>query len=291
MQGGHQTQPDQWSNWSHQELVEHIAKYLRAGDAAGLLRVPGKWFTKTHKVFFPDSSSFSNRWPSSSVTALRDNTGLLTRQARCPPLHQANAVSFSVCVQGSFEISAPGFARVWLSLWKSIHSKESVSTQSSTGFQASQHRMSVPRCRFLLARKAVEALKSFVPIESGVCCESSRLVIFLALCRRTSHSASAQNGSWDNLWSSWSCCNREQKTWWLDISWEYVCSGVIDFLGFWMTRCTAAWSLGMVRFSWFSKAWEWRWTYRASAKCRLIKIRSILERVRMIPRAVVSLLV
>ena len=43
-QGGHQIQPDQWSNRCHQALVEQIAKYLRAGDASGLPRVPGKPF-------------------------------------------------------------------------------------------------------------------------------------------------------------------------------------------------------------------------------------------------------
>ena len=75
----------------------------------------------------PDSSSFSKGWPSSSVTALRDNTGFFLRHARCPPLHLAKAVSFSVCVQGRFVISAWRsarvsrviFAMIWLSLWKS----------------------------------------------------------------------------------------------------------------------------------------------------------------------------
>ena len=63
---------------------------------------------------------------------------------------------FSVCVQGRVETSASRASRfsrvrpakIWLSRKKSIHSKENVSEQSSIGFQASQHRMSVPICRF-----------------------------------------------------------------------------------------------------------------------------------------------
>ena len=89
----------------------------------------------------------------------------------------------SVCVQGRLETSVSRvsrfsrvrLAKIWLSSWKSIHSKERVSKQSSTGFQASQHRMRVPRCPFRKARKAVEVIKSFAPIQLGVCRESSRL--------------------------------------------------------------------------------------------------------------------
>ena len=44
-------------------------------------------------------------WPSSSVTALSVSTGFLLRQARCPLLHLARAVSISVCVQERFETS------------------------------------------------------------------------------------------------------------------------------------------------------------------------------------------
>ena len=47
----------------------------------------------------PDLSSFSKGWPSSSVRALRDNTGFLLRHARCPPLNLAKAVSFSICLR------------------------------------------------------------------------------------------------------------------------------------------------------------------------------------------------
>ena len=60
-----------------------------------------------------------------------------------------------------------------------------MSKQSSKGFQASQHRMKVPRCRFRQARKAVEVIKSFAPMQSCVCLDGSRFVIFLAICRRT----------------------------------------------------------------------------------------------------------
>ena len=54
----------------------------------------------------PDLSSFSKGWHSSSVTALRDNTSFFLRQARCPVLHLAKALSFSVCAQERFAISA-----------------------------------------------------------------------------------------------------------------------------------------------------------------------------------------
>ena len=82
---------------------------------------------------------------------------VLIRQARSPSLHLASALFFSVCVQGRFLISASRsarfarvrFAMLWLSLRKSTHSKEDVSKQSSTSFHASQHRISVPSCRFL----------------------------------------------------------------------------------------------------------------------------------------------
>ena len=101
-------------------------------------------------------------------------------------------MSFSDCVQGRVETSAsrvPRFSRVrvakiWLSRWKSIHSKERVSKQSSKGFQASQHRMRVPRCRFRKARKAIEVIRSFAPMQSGVCFNGSRVVISLAFMQK-----------------------------------------------------------------------------------------------------------
>ena len=142
---------------------------------------------KYSQSLLPESSSLSKGWPSSSVTALRDNTGFLLRQARCPLLHPARALSFSVCVQGRVETSASRasrfsrvrLAKIWLSLSKSIHSKESVSKHYSTGSQASQHRLSVPRCRFREARKAVEVTRSFAPMQSAVCLDSSRFVHLL----------------------------------------------------------------------------------------------------------------
>ena len=124
--------------------------------------------------------------PSSSATALTESTGFLLRQARCPLLHLAEALSFSVCVQGrlmisfsrSARFSRVRFAMIWLSLWKATHSKEIGSKQSSTSFHASQHRRSVPRCLF--ARKAEEAIRSLAPMLSGVFRESSRIVSPLA---------------------------------------------------------------------------------------------------------------
>ena len=61
------------------------------------------------------------------------------------------------------KVSQVRLAIIWLSLWKSLHSKGSVSKQSSTGFQASHRRTSVPRCRFRKARKAVEVIKKLCP--------------------------------------------------------------------------------------------------------------------------------
>ena len=91
----------------------------------------GKMVFQYSQSLLPDSSSFSKGWLCSSVTVLRDNTGFLLRDARCPPLHLAKAVSFSVCVQGRFVISASRSARfsrvtfqmIWLSLWKEHQSK------------------------------------------------------------------------------------------------------------------------------------------------------------------------
>ena len=65
-------------------------------------------------------------------------------------------------VSRASRFSRVSLAKIWLRRWKSVHSQESVSKQSSMGFQASQHRMSVPSCRFRQTRKAVEAIKSFV---------------------------------------------------------------------------------------------------------------------------------
>ena len=58
-----------------------------------------------------------------------------------------------------------------------------------------------------------------------------------------------------------------------------------------MTRRTAARSLGLVFFPRFSTTSEEQWKSRASAMGKLIKIRSILDRVRMFLTAEESLLV
>ena len=147
---------------------------------------------------------------SSCVTALRVSTGFLLRQARCPLLHLARAMSVSACVQGRVEKSASRvarFSRIGLAKCGVVAGNQSTRKkvdQSSLQwvFHASQHRMSVPRYRFRSARKAVEVIESFAPVQSGVCLDSSRLVIFLDLSRRTLNSANAQNGSIENLWSS-----------------------------------------------------------------------------------------
>ena len=129
--------------------------------------------------------------------------GLLERHARSPILHFARALSFSVCVQGKFPISASrsaSFSRVrlaiiWLSPWKSVHSKEIGSNHFPTGSHASRHRMSVPKCLFLRARNAVEAVNNLAPRLSGVLRESSRKVCLLAFSKIILMSASAPHWS------------------------------------------------------------------------------------------------
>ena len=64
-----------------------------------------------------------------------------------------------------------------------MHSKEFGSKHFPTGSHASQHRISVPRCLFLFARNAVEAVSSVAPTLSGVLRESSRTVCLLASSR------------------------------------------------------------------------------------------------------------
>ena len=208
-QRGRQTRSYQQSSVCHQEHVGQIVKYLHVGDVSGLLHVLGKW----SRILTKSSSRFIfvfQGMASSSVTALRDNTGFLLRHARCPLLHQANAMSFSFCVQGRFVISVSRsatlsrarFAMIWLSLRKSKHSKEIGSKHFPQNFHASQHRTSIPRSLFLQARNAVEAIESFAPLLSGVFRECSRIVCFLlALFRRPLNSASEPHGSVEK-WSS-----------------------------------------------------------------------------------------
>ena len=64
----------------------------------------------------------------------------------------------------------------------------------STGSDASQQNISVPRCLFLSARDAVEAVKSLAPKLPGVLRGSSRTVRFPTFSRATSDSARAANG-------------------------------------------------------------------------------------------------
>ena len=121
---------------------------------------------------------------SSPVTAWRQSIGFLERQARRPSLHFAKALSFSVCVQGRLHISSSRsailtrvrLAIVWLSSWKSMHSKDVGSKHFPTGSHASQHRSLAPRL-------------------SGVLRESSRTVCLCAFSRIIFKSASAPNGS------------------------------------------------------------------------------------------------
>ena len=73
---------------------------------AGLPLVPGKWFTNNHKVIFQVHPHF-----------LRDGPlqGFLLRQARCPLLRLAKAVSFSVCVERRFATSSLTFIKSFTS--------------------------------------------------------------------------------------------------------------------------------------------------------------------------------
>ena len=63
------------------------------------------------------------------------------------------------------------------------------------GFHASQHRMSVPKCLFLWARNAVEAVNNLARKLSRILRESSRTVCILAFSMIVLESTSAQNGS------------------------------------------------------------------------------------------------
>ena len=133
----------------------------------------------------------------------RQSIGFLARQARSPSLHFAGALSFSVCVQERFPLSACRSARfsrvrlamIWLSPWKSMHSKDTGSKHFPAGSHASQHRISVPKCLFQKARNAVEAVNSLAPRLPGVLRESSRTVCLFAFSRIILNSASAPNGS------------------------------------------------------------------------------------------------
>ena len=71
----------------------------------------GPAFGKTIRDSAPFQDSFFQGISSSSVTSMRDNTGFFVRQTRCPLLHSAQAVSFSVCVEGRFVISASHSSR------------------------------------------------------------------------------------------------------------------------------------------------------------------------------------
>ena len=135
----------------------------------------------------PDSSSFSRCWPSSSVQ--RGDRALVSWHARrgvqvctrqgivlfrlCP--REVSYSCFSFCEALTREarkdlaqpVKVDAFARDRIKAF-------------SQGSNASQHRISVPKCLFLLARKAVEAVDSLAPRLSGVLNESSRTVRFLS---------------------------------------------------------------------------------------------------------------
>ena len=137
-------------------------------------------------------------------------TVFLARQARCPILHLASASSFSVFAQGRFVISASRparfsrvrFAIIWINLWKSIHSKKDRFKTISNVSMNSQYRTSVQNVHFCRHVLQVVAIYSFVPILSSFFRESSRIVCYSALFRRTFNSARAPKRSGEKLCSS-----------------------------------------------------------------------------------------
>ena len=207
--------------------------------------MPGKWFTNSHKSLLPDSSSFSKGWHSFIRDSTERKHGFLvtpgTLSISCIWLKQC---LFSVRVHGRFVISASRSARfsrekfaiIRLSLWESTHVKENVSKQSSTGFHASQHAMSVPRCLFLQARRAVEAIKSFASMLSGVFRESSRIVCFLDLKKNFEFYERTKRIMREIVVVVKPKGNRKRDVW--TSSWDLLrCP---RFVGFSMTRHTAA---------------------------------------------------
>ena len=194
---------------------------------------------------------------SSSARALRVRTVFLLRQARSPFLHLSRAMFFCLRPREDCDLSLLCFkvftrkqAKIRPSYWKSRHTIERVSKQQSKDFQASQHRMSVPKCLLTKAHKAIEAIKSFAPMQSSVCLDSSRFVIILALYRRTENSVRVQNWVRRKGVVVMKLLQDGTAKWHVRTdNWEYVRSEV----RFWMTKSTAAWSLGLVFFQKFSK--------------------------------------
>ena len=102
-------------------------------------------------VFYQIHPHFTKGCPSSSVTALRDSTGFLLRQARWPFQHLAREMSFSVCVQVRVETSVSRAARlsrvrlatIWLTIDNDNDTLREVPHQSNEGL-ALQARVSGP---------------------------------------------------------------------------------------------------------------------------------------------------
>ena len=59
--------------------------------------------------------------------------------------------------------------------------------------------------------KSSRSEQKFTPTQTSVCFNNSRFAVFFALCRGSLQSDSAQKGSLENLWSSWSCSTMQQK--------------------------------------------------------------------------------
>ena len=169
---------------------------FRSGCAFGLRRVPERLYSNIHII----SCLIRLHFP---------GDGRLHRQ-QCEgrALVSWRAKRFPIAASRSARLSRVRLPMICLSPWKSTHSKEFGSKHFPTGSHASQHRMSVPRCLFLYACNAVEAVKL-----SGVLRESSRTVRFLAFSRIILKSASAPNGSpGDRHFLFLFCFKIEQKT-------------------------------------------------------------------------------
>ena len=157
----HQTRFDQWSNGC--QVSEHTAGFFRIGDASGSRHVLGKSNPSVHRVFFLIHLRFPGVAVFISDCIETKHCFFVVHQARCPILHLASSLSFSVCVQGRFINSASRSARfsrvrfaiIWLSLLAINTFKRNRVKTFSNGHPCFQ------------ACNAVEAIINFGPRMSG----------------------------------------------------------------------------------------------------------------------------
>ena len=159
-----------------------------------------------------------------------------------------------------------------------------------TGSHASKHRMSVPRCLFLYARNAVEAVKSLAPRLPGVLRWSSRTVRCLAFSRIMLKSVRAPNGSSGyKVIVTDLCQNRAENGLFAHPTRNAFCPGAPESSVFEPHERLHGHSVRNVVQS-FQGHESSKWKSRPSAMVRLINALSILDNVRKTPSTVESLL-